>query len=253
MPRVSELLVLALRLTCAIEQVADDLLFNVGYRRRSFSQKGQDRWIIDEVLKEKRRGFFVELGAGNGRTHSNTYLLERDYDWHGVLIEANPKYASDICTNRTCTFVPCCVDGHLEECNFFCFGYLGGIIADDTDYNSQNRSSLIDRHPDKILRVRPQLLEDVLDSVAAPHHINYLSLDVEGAEHRILSSFPFHRFKFDALTIERPTSVVHELLSAAGYVLHKIYRYDGFYVSRAVAAQLRISERRFGGLQSKGF
>ena len=38
----------------------------------------------------QRDGFFVECGAFDGETRSNTLNLERDLGWTGVLIEADP-------------------------------------------------------------------------------------------------------------------------------------------------------------------
>ena len=38
----------------------------------------------------QREGFFVECGAYDGETRSNTLNLERELGWSGVLIEADP-------------------------------------------------------------------------------------------------------------------------------------------------------------------
>jgi hypothetical protein len=94
---------------------------------------------------------------------------------------------------------------------------------------------------------------EILGTAGAPTNIDYLSIDVEGAELRILAEFPFDRYRFAALTIERPTPAVHELLSKAGYVLDRVHFYDGFYLSAERAAQLSIDGLAYAGTPPKFF
>jgi Methyltransferase FkbM domain len=249
----STLLVEGLRIACAAERVADDALAKMGIRRRYFSQKGQDRWVVERALRGRKNGYFVEVGAGDGRTHSNTYALERDHGWTGVLVEANPAYRAAIARTRRCAHVEACVDGHVGEAAFLALGYLGGLIAEDTDNAPTRRGSLLKRHADKIMRLPVRPLGDILAGANAPALIDYLSIDVEGAEFRILEPFPFHRFAFAALTVERPTRQVHDILTGAGYVLDRMRLYDGYYVSRNVADDLVLKERPFSGARRKSF
>ena len=51
---------------------------------KSRSQLRQDLFVIFE-LKGKKRGYFVEFGATNGIDLSNTYLLETEFSWTGIL------------------------------------------------------------------------------------------------------------------------------------------------------------------------
>lgn len=57
----------------------------------SYSQAKQDVYVLN-VLKGKKNGFFVELGSNDPITISNTYVLEKDFDWSGIMIEYDPKY-----------------------------------------------------------------------------------------------------------------------------------------------------------------
>ncbi len=235
MPRLAQALVPALRYWCETERAFDTVLSAAGYRRRSYSQKGQDRWVI-ETFNQKFGGYFVELGAGDGRTHSNTYVLERDYQWKGLLIEANVRYAELIRKRRGADCVNACIDQASGEADFLQLGYLGGIVGEDTDHSKAMRPSLVARRSPE--RLATMTLASVLDGASAPRQIDYLSLDVEGAEYRVLRDFPFERYTFSAMTIERPTPVLHELLAARGYVLTKTRFFDGFYLSEAIAAKV---------------
>ena len=68
-------------------------------RHRSHAQILQDLWVCFE-LGGKRDGFFVEFGATDGRTNSNTALLEADYGWRGILAEPNPAWHAALQDNR---------------------------------------------------------------------------------------------------------------------------------------------------------
>jgi hypothetical protein len=229
------------------------MLQALGYRRRYYSQKGQDRWLIERVFYKRTNGYFVDVGAGDGRTHSNTYILEKDYGWTGVLIDANSAYVGPLKEHRRTPSILACVDSESRDVSFLCLGYMGGIVAEDTDYASKKRGHLLQKHAHKITCMRSQPLAEILDSIGAPQRIQYLSIDVEGAESRILSGFPFDRYSFDAITVERPTSAVHGYLSEAGYVLAELRWCDGFYLNRDVATQLSFAPRQFEGMPSKCF
>lgn len=57
----------------------------------SYSQAKQDVYIIN-VLKGKKNGFFVELGSNDPIIINNTYVLEKDFNWSGIMIEYDNQY-----------------------------------------------------------------------------------------------------------------------------------------------------------------
>ncbi len=98
------------------------------------SQKGQDKWVIEEVLPGKEKGFFVDLAASDGIKLSNTYILEKYYTWTGICIEPNPYFYASLIKNRSCLCVNDCIDSDEKVVEFrFDNGELGGIISDDTE------------------------------------------------------------------------------------------------------------------------
>jgi FkbM family methyltransferase len=247
------LIVESLRWACEADRAMDKMLFIIGLRRRFYSTKGQDRWIIKRVFPQMRGGYFVEVGAGDGRTHSNTYSLERDYGWTGVAIEANPDYIPGLNANRACHCIHSCVDREAGEIDFFRFGHMGGIIGTDTDNDREKRGTLIHNRRNRIVRMQTSTLWEILQMVEAPCVIDYLSIDVEGAEYRVLSRFPFDLFSFKAITVERPTTRIHALLTQNGYVLERVHFRDGFYLSRQHASELEVKPRPFYGMAPKAF
>lgn len=56
-----------------------------------YGQAQQDKFVLN-VLKEKRNGSFLEIGSNHPIHINNTFLLERQYDWRGILVEFNPAF-----------------------------------------------------------------------------------------------------------------------------------------------------------------
>ena len=54
-------------------------------------QANQDKFILN-ILKEKKNGVFLEIGSNHPININNTYLLEKEYDWKGIMVEYNPVY-----------------------------------------------------------------------------------------------------------------------------------------------------------------
>ena len=57
----------------------------------SKSQSKQDLFVLN-MCKFKTNGYFIELGANDAYEGSNTYLLEKGYEWKGIMIEMDNKY-----------------------------------------------------------------------------------------------------------------------------------------------------------------
>jgi hypothetical protein len=79
-----------------------------------FSQKGQDHWLMEEVFASQRGGYFVDLAAAHPKNNSNTFCLEKTFDWTGVCIEANPQLVKLLREHRTATVIDACVDEGSE-------------------------------------------------------------------------------------------------------------------------------------------
>jgi hypothetical protein len=217
------------------------------------SQKGQDRWVIEEIFPGRRSGYFLDLAACDGVADSNSLILERELGWTGVAIEAEPNWFAGLKHNRICEKVHACVDEVERDVEFLPNSGVGGIVADDTDNCPSIRAGLIEeyRANGKMIAVRTRTLADILDRVCAPPVIDYFSFDVEGAETRILRRFPFDRYRFLAVTIERPTPELNELMFANGYVFVKNFQFDSFYVHRTHAGCANLKLEPFEQIPPK--
>lgn len=193
------------------------------------SQKGQDRWVIHELFGDKKGGFFLDLAAADGLMHSNTHLLEKKYQWDGICIKPNPGFYRSLQRRRKCHCVQSVVYEGVYEVDFrIDNGQLGGIVSDTMDNNERIRGGELKSA--EIVRMKTETLPGILDRLKAPSVIDYFSLDVEGSEESIVTSFDFDRYGFLSMTIERPTPKVNECLFDYGYLFVKNHIFDSFYV-----------------------
>ncbi|GKY96870.1 hypothetical protein MPSEU_000646100 [Mayamaea pseudoterrestris] len=178
-----------------------------------FSQHGQDISVI-KALNFLRDGYFVDLAANDAVWASNTFGLEQNFGWKGICIEGNPIYWYRL-SFRNCYVVgglAGSVDG--EEVNVTLgnrkeSGPFGGLVGTGFD-NKHVRAEAVEQR-------YTASLATILRTFHAPKVIDYLSLDVEGAETFIMRSFPWDEYTFRCLTIERPSDELKEMLGKAGY------------------------------------
>lgn len=228
-----------------------------GHIPRSLSDRGQDRFVIDDVFKGKRGGYFLEMGAADGFDGSNTFVLEKTYGWTGLLIEPNPAFFAKLQGryNRTATCAPILVDSVSGRQEFLLDGQRSGITVDEADNSLVKRADKLNsaRAGAKTTVMDAMTLDQALDHYGAPKVIDYFSFDVEGAETRIMRGFPFDKYTFLAMTIERPTPELNALLFANGYHFVRNSLYDTFYVHESVPGFASIPKQPFRQLPPKVF
>lgn len=203
-------------------------LYYITHSRKFLSQFGQDAWVFNEVFNGKRNGYFIEIGSADGITINNTFLLEHKYKWEGICVEANPQSFEALKKVRKAICLNICIDNKEGTVKFVQDGLTSGIVDDDTD-NIDNDKLL----KTNIVVLQTKTLENILRSNNAPKVIDYLSIDIEGAEERALSNFPFDEFRFNCITIERPSTKLREVLAFNGYLIIKdIPNIDAFYLHK---------------------
>ena len=197
--------------------------------QHSRSQFGQDLFALQQSGFRKN-GYFVEFGATNGLDLSNSFLLEAEFAWSGILAEPARRWHKELMANRTCHIETDCVwsesNSHItfEEADW---GELSGVcVAPASETKSKGRT----------YTVNTISLLDLLNKFSAPKQIDYLSIDTEGSEFDILSSFDFSKYQFNVITCEHNHEPRREnifsLLTANGYVrkFEAISGCDDWYV-----------------------
>jgi FkbM family methyltransferase len=222
--------------------VRDDLRF-LSYafakRAHSRSQILQDLWVCFE-LEEKRNGFFVEFGATDGKTNSNTWLLESDLSWDGILAEPNPLWHPRLTANRKVAIEHKCVSSASNErVTFLTTNEFDPEVSGIAEFADGDRFAEV-RQSGKTMEVETISLDDLLTKYKAPAEIDYLSIDTEGSELSILSAFDFGRHHFKVITVEQNEKTepgLRKLLEGHGYVkvFPQFSQWDGWYVSHELA------------------
>jgi FkbM family methyltransferase len=144
-----------------------------------YSQAKQDQTVYH--LFPKKNGFFIEMGAFDGMSLSNTLWLERHHNWTGLLIEANPDLCEAIDKRKRRVWRLCACISTESSTTFIKGGALGS--AKDT----VDKDHLKQLNPALKVTVPCFKLDTVLDKIQQTH-IDYFSLDVEGAELFVLNS-----------------------------------------------------------------
>lgn len=213
-----------------IWQVTPSISFHEDVAGRWHS-KGQQDQLVFALLSGKRSGYFVDLAANHPVFISNTRALERDYDWRGICIEANPRYWALLRAVRRCNVVGVAVTSVEQTLTFINpkkggFGHADGLKSADgkvlhRKITSENASTSINlgAFDTPSFHAKSIPFGNVLADLSAPLAIDYLSLDVEGAEPYVLESFPFSKHVVSLMTIETVTAAMTSRLASHNYRL----------------------------------
>jgi FkbM family methyltransferase len=189
-------------------------------------------------MKWKHHGYFVEFGATNGKDLSNTFLLEKDFSWKGLLVEPGKNWHKELKENRSVDISHKCVwksDGEMISFNesiYPEFSTIDSLI----DFDGMQKSRVSTNQ----YLVETVSLQKLLDDHESPKYIDYISIDTEGSEYEILNSFDFSRYEFGILTVEhnynRNETMIDDLLSRNGYIrVHReVSNFDGWYINTRI-------------------
>jgi hypothetical protein len=190
----------------------------------SYSQVSQDKVILalsranDEKIASQSQvtnasnqsdKYFVDLASNDAMTLSNTLHLEQN-GWKGLCMEPNPMYWYRLAAYRQCTIVGAFVGGTEDgkEVDVILSNHVyGGIVGEGFDNQkekAEEKRNLVS-------------ISTVFQETLVPNVIDYMSLDVEGAESLVMHDFPFDTYKILFLTIERPKEDLRALLVKNGY------------------------------------
>lgn len=212
----------------------DFLLFCAGRLESSHAQLLQDLFVL-YVFQEKRGGYFVEFGGADGVVLSNSLLLEKRFGWNGIVAEPARCWHEALQANRRCHVARECVWHTTGETLDFS-ETIGAPELSTLAMKVEADSHALARQREERYTVTTISLEDLLRRFDAPRAIDYLSIDTEGSELEILSSFNFGRYDIGCITVEHnytdKREAIRSLLEGHGYVrrFESLSRFDDWYV-----------------------
>jgi len=185
-------------------------------------------------------GYFVELGANDGIAQSNTNFLERSLSWRGVLIEPTPTLFKRLVSNRATknSFfnVACCSFEYKSPIMELIYGDLmtisiiQGLDVDIESHQKKAKKYLSYGDSEFKFTAPAKPLNEILAFSNSPKLIDFLSLDVEGAEYEVLLGINFKEYNFKYILVEsRGIERIVTLLASHGYVLKEQFSSQDYF------------------------
>jgi FkbM family methyltransferase len=168
-----------------------------------YAQAQEDRIMIEKYLRDmplERRVYF-ECGALDGLLYSNTRTLEESLNWTGILVEANPVSFAQLKKNRSGNkLFNSLLSDQAEpvEFSYYANVNLAAVSGVTETFPDKLREAFYDapkgdwmqkqrKNLQKVI-IQPRRLSDVIIE-SGFSSIGFASLDVEGHEMQILSSY----------------------------------------------------------------
>lgn len=167
----------------------------------TYAQFAEDEHIIT-LFPSGHKGYAVDVGAADGRTRSNTWLMEQ-LGWEVVCVEANPLYTEMLKLNRKNVWMVACgsEDGVGE---FSAFELQPGLWEAVSALKVNQQAYEAHKHMlqrEYKFKVPIWTLDSILARTEFPH-LDFLSVDVEGGEEDVLKGFDIARWKPDVIELE---------------------------------------------------
>jgi FkbM family methyltransferase len=213
-----------------------------------YSQCGQDQFINENLFKNMKNGIFIDIGAHDGISLSNTYFFEKELSWSGICIEPIPEIFEKLQKNRGCLCICGCASVEEEVIKDFCrisgpSEMLSGLIDKYDPKHKQRieRDLKTSENTCKTIKVPCYNLNRILEK-AGIQHVNFLSLDTEGGEFDILEDLDFNKFQIDVIAVENNygNQPFIPFLESKGFVFFKSLEQDLIFLNKNFELKKRV-------------
>ena len=196
-----------------------------------YSQQQEDVYALQFFFRNLTKGTALELGAFDGIRASNTAFFERYRGWKGLLVEPSPGSFQLLSKVRECSVrvnaavcnSPTLVE-YLDKGSVF--GGIYEFLPPDRQKEARGSKDLVN-----VSCVPLQMLLDTFGMV----HVDFFSLDVEGAELQVLQTVDFQKLQVDVMVVEMESGeernqAVRDFLGAVGFTSHGVLGVNEWFV-----------------------
>lgn len=165
-----------------------------------WGQSGEDAVLI-RLFRNRRDGFYVDIGAHHPRKMSNTYLLHRHFGWSGINVDASTAAIAAFKAERPRDVNLLALVGAGDETVTFT-EYRGNAARNTAD------PERIEMFKGKALKVKartvmtPRPLASILDEHAGGRRIDLLTVDIEGFDLQALQTNDWDRYRPEVICVE---------------------------------------------------
>lgn len=166
--------------------------------RKLYSQDDQDYIVYEEFFKNKKDGFFCDIGGNHPLKINNTLYFE-ELGWNGIAFEPLPYMAKLWAEHRKAKLFPFALSDTEGDVIF-------SIVKDNTGWEDmlsfvKETRNIEYEYEVEDIKVKTKIFKDIIESEKI-EKIDYLSLDVEGHELNVLKGIDFNKVRINVLTIE---------------------------------------------------
>ena len=170
---------------------------------QSYSQYNQDIILYNNFFKDVDNGYFVDIGAHDGTTFSNSKFFE-ELGWKGVCVEPNPLVFSTLQSTRKCKCIMKAISDKVGNAQFFQIiegaDMLSGLVDEFNQLGIQNIHANLQDTENEFDYIEVEL--DLFDNIVDQAKIDFLSIDTEGNELKILQTIDFNKYDIKVITVE---------------------------------------------------
>ena len=227
------------------------------------SQMGQDMFLNRWFFKNRGPGFFVDVGAFDGIVGSNTFYFEKHLQWKGIAFEPSPSAFEDLQANRSCRLIQGCAYHRDGQVPFLALSEREHPKGTESRPHRSQLSMVFDStHGGAMLSGIPEHMDQAewVESIRKPMKLNqdvatvpchridtvlndlgvkivdYLSIDVEGAELEVLRGIDFEKVHVNVIDVEHnhTFSEIYDLLTTSGFEYEGLLFFDEIFVNKSL-------------------
>ncbi len=206
-------------------------------RKGGYGQYGQDI-VVYELLGNRDHGVFIDIGANDGVSFSNTLFFE-EKGWRGVCVEPHPIIFKELAKRRSCHTINACISDQNTEVAFLVVDGPSHMLSGITEFIDKRHKERIEKD---ITRSGGSTREIAIQALTPRHlleqykidKVNFLSIDTEGCELAILKNFDFDNTSVECISVENGSrsSQIFKYLVSAGFSLKCCVGCDEIYLKR---------------------